>query len=71
MKAIHVVNAPPFADAVIGMMKLAFKSKIAKRVSIVIFPLHDIVAKIYIYFASVYFLPQICYTRIALWYRFS
>jgi hypothetical protein len=35
MKAIHVVNAPPFADALVGVLKAAFKSKIAKRVSII------------------------------------
>jgi hypothetical protein len=34
IKALHFVNTPPIADILIGMIKVAFKSKIAKRVSI-------------------------------------
>jgi hypothetical protein len=36
LKAIHILNAPPYADAFIAMLKVVFKSKIAARVSILI-----------------------------------
>jgi hypothetical protein len=33
VKAIHILNAPPYADTFIAALKLVFKSKIADRVS--------------------------------------
>jgi hypothetical protein len=40
IKAIHILNAPPYADAFIAMLKLVLRSKIAARVTI---PLHTFI----------------------------
>jgi hypothetical protein len=32
IKAIHILNAPPYADIVINIIKVALKHKLAKRV---------------------------------------
>ncbi|PNF22548.1 hypothetical protein B7P43_G13678 [Cryptotermes secundus] len=34
IKAIHILNAPPYADVLISMIKLVFKSKIAERIHV-------------------------------------
>ena len=33
LKAVHILNAPPFADVVIALVKRVLKSKLAARVS--------------------------------------
>ena len=33
IKAIHILNAPPFTDVLISLVKRVFKSKLAERVS--------------------------------------
>jgi len=33
MKAMHILNAPPFTDVLISLFKRVFKSKLAERVS--------------------------------------
>lgn len=34
IKAIHILNAPPYADILISIIKLVFKSKIAERIHV-------------------------------------
>jgi hypothetical protein len=41
IKALHILNAPPYADALIAMVKVLLKSKLAARVSIPPTPYHS------------------------------